>query len=126
MIDHASAGVRDYQKSKEFYTKALAPLGYKLSLDLHEYKVAGFGEADHADFWIGEKDAPGNGHTAFVAKTKEAVDAFHAAGVDAGGRDNGAPGYRKEYSPGYYAAFVHDLDGNNIEVVWHDPNPTAA
>jgi hypothetical protein len=54
------------------------------------------------------------------------VEAFYEAGIGAGGADNGAPGYRKDYSPGYYAAFVHDYDGSNIEVVWHDPNPPAA
>src|SRR5688572_19290477 len=113
MIDHASAGVSDYQKSKEFYTKLLAPLGYKLSADMSEYGVAGFGEGDHADFWIGVRKSVGLDHTAFAAKSKEMVDAFHAAGIAAGGQDNGTPGYRKDYTPGYYAAFVRDLDGNN-------------
>jgi catechol 2,3-dioxygenase-like lactoylglutathione lyase family enzyme len=123
MIDHASSAVSDYNKSKEFYTKLLAPLGYTLLADMPEYHVAGYGDTDHADFWIGQHEHPKPGHTAFRAKNKGEVDAFHKAGLEAGGRDNGAPGYRKEYSPGYYGAFIHDLDGNNIEAVWHDPNP---
>jgi len=126
MIDHASSAVSDYQKSKEFYTKLLAPIGYKLLSDMPEYKVAGYGDSDHSDFWIGENAPVGHGHTAFRVDSKEAVDAFHKAGIEAGGGDNGAPGYRREYSPGYYGAFIHDLDGNNIEAVWHDPNPPAA
>ena len=125
MIDHSSAVISDYQKSKEFYAKALAPIGYKLGADMEEYKVCGFGDTAHSDFWISVKEPTGGGHTAFAVKSKEEVDAFHKAGLEAGGADNGAPGYRKDYGPGYYAAFIHDLDGNNIEVVWHDPNPPA-
>lgn len=126
MIDHASVSVSDYQKSKELYRATLAPLGYALVTDLPEYQVAGFGEGGKSDFWIGQKAPGGAGHTAFAARDKAAVEAFHAAGLAAGGQDNGAPGYRKDYGPGYYAAFIHDYDGNNIEVVWHDPNPPAA
>lgn len=126
MIDHTSVAVGDYQKSKELYQKMLAPLGYTLVTDLPEYQVAGFGEGGRSDFWVGQKAPGGAGHVAFGAHDKAAVDAFHAAGVAAGGSDNGAPGYRKDYSPGYYAAFIHDFDGNNVEVVWHDPNPPAA
>jgi catechol 2,3-dioxygenase-like lactoylglutathione lyase family enzyme len=123
MIDHASASVSDYQKAIEFYSKLLAPVGYKMVADMAEYKVAGFADGSGSDYWIGEKSPAGNGHTAFVAKTKEAVEAFYKAGLEAGGKDNGKPGYRKEYGPGYYAAFIHDFDGNNIEAVWQDPNP---
>lgn len=126
MIDHATVAVSDYQKSKEFYAKLLAPLGYKMAADMAEYNVAGFADGSGSDYWIGVKSPAGNGHTAFAAKDKIAVDEFYKAGVDAGGTDNGAPGYRTDYGPGYYAAFVHDPDGNNIEAVWHDPNPPAA
>lgn len=123
MIDHTSVGVSDYQKGKEFYSKALAPLRYKLAMDFAEYNAAGFGADGGPDFWIGKSDKAGNVHVAFAAKNKEEVEAFYKAGLEAGGADNGAPGYRTQYSPDYYAAFVHDPDGNNIEAVWHDPNP---
>lgn len=125
MIDHASVHVSDIEKSKAFYAKALAPLGYAMLAEYPEYKVAGFGEAPKADFWIsaGEGMEQEN-HVAFAAKDKETVEGFHEAGILAGGTDNGAPGYRKDYSPGYYAAFVKDPDGHNIEVVFHDPNPS--
>ena len=124
MIDHTSVGVSDYHKSKEFYTKALAPLGYTVGMDLAEYKVAGFAHQGGPDFWIGENKGAGGTHVAFAAQSKAEVEAFYKAGTDAGGQDNGAPGYRKEYSPGYYAAFVKDPDGNNIEAVWRDPAGT--
>lgn len=126
MIDHASIAVSDYEKSKELYQKMLAPVGYMLTMDLHEYKVAGFGEGGRSDFWIGQKASAGGGHIAFAARDQASVEAFYRAGLEAGGTDNGAPGYRKEYSAGYFAAFVHDYDNNNVEVVWHDPNPPAA
>ena len=122
MIHHASVSVSDYNKSKEFYAKLLAPLGYTLGTDMPDYKVAGFAQDGAHDFWVGQNTV-GHGHTAFVAKNKEMVAAFHQAGLAAGGKDNGAPGYRKEYAPGYWAAFVHDLDGNNIEAVWQDSSP---
>ena len=122
MIDHTSVSVSDYEKAKEFYKQALAPLGYELGMDLPEYKAAGFKQGERQDFWFGaiEKTAPV--HVAFAAESKEAVDQFYAAGIAAGGKDNGAPGYRTDYSPGYYGAFVHDMDGNNIEAVWRDPS----
>ncbi|HEY0010398.1 MAG TPA: VOC family protein [Candidatus Paceibacterota bacterium] len=121
MIAHTSVAVKDFPKSKELYIKALAPLGYVLGMELAEYGVAGFTHEGQVDFWIGKKDSAGNGHVAFTAASQEEVQAFHKAALEAGATDNGAPGYRKEYSPGYYAAFVHDLDGNNIEAVWMDP-----
>src|SRR4051812_33493002 len=106
MIDHASVKVSDFEKSKAFYSKLLAPIGYKLLSDYAEYKAAGFGEDKNSDFWIGGSDSvEDSNHVAFTAKDKAAVDGFHKAGIDAGGADNGAPGYRKDYSPGYYAAF---------------------
>lgn len=122
MIDHTSVSVSDYQKSRDFYQKALAPLGYKVGTDLPDYKAAGFSQGERSDFWIGgvEKAAPV--HVAFAAENKEAVDKFYAEAIAAGGKDNGAPGYRKDYSPGYYGAFVYDFDGNNVEAVWRDPS----
>lgn len=114
--------VTDFIKAKGLYSKMLSPLGYTLQMDLEEYKTAGFGEGGKTDFWISEKAATINGHVAFKARTKEQVDKFYRAALKEGATDNGAPGYRKDYAPGYYAAFVHDYDGNNIEAVWMDPD----
>ena|ERR1700733_776692 len=124
MIDHTSVGVSDYSKSKEFYLKALAPLGYEIGMDMAEYKAAGFKHGETRDFWIGEVKNPSPIHVAFVAQSQKEVDDFYAAGIAAGGKDNGKPGYRTDYSAGYYAAFVHDPDGSNIEAVWRDPSKT--
>lgn len=125
MIDHAGIHVSDIAKAKEFYSKALAPLGYTMIAEYPEYKVAGFGEGGKADFWLNADGSEQENHVAFAAKDKAAVDGFYKVSLAAGGTDNGAPGYRKDYSPGYYAAFVKDIDGHNIEVVFHDPNPSA-
>jgi predicted lactoylglutathione lyase len=122
MIDHTSVSVSDYEKAKKFYKKALAPLGYELDKDFPDYKAAGFKQGGKSDFWIGGVEKTAAVHVAFAAQNKEEVDAFYAAGIAAGGKDNGAPGYRTDYSPGYYGAFVHDMDGNNIEAVWRDPS----
>ncbi len=124
MIAHTSVAVTDYAKSKEFYKKALAPLGYTLTKDMPEYMAAGFYDGKNTDFWIGQKEGGGGTHVAFEAKNKQEVEAFYKAALEAGGKDNGAPGYRKEYWPGYYAAFVLDPDGSNIEVVWYDYSAT--
>ncbi len=120
MIAHTSVGVKNYSSAKEFYKQLLAPLGYYLDMDVPEFKAAGFKNITR-DFWIGEKEGATGVHVAFLAVSKEAVEAFHKAGLRAGGSDNGLAGYRKEYSPGYFAAFIHDADGNNIEAVWFDP-----
>ncbi|MEA2702027.1 MAG: hypothetical protein QOE22_736 [Candidatus Parcubacteria bacterium] len=121
MIAHTSVAVSDYAKSKELYSKMLAPLGYTVGMDLPEYKAAGFIHDGKQDFWIGESEkAPAGVHVAFTAEGQDQIQAFYDSAIAAGASDNGAPGYRKEYSPGYYAAFVHDLDGNNIEAVWMD------
>lgn len=120
MIAHASVNVSDYQKSKDFYLAALKPLGFNIVKELPEWKVAGFG-VEHGDLWIYGMGCKQGTHVAFHAKNKEEVDAFYKAAMEAGGKDNGAPGYETEYAPGYYAAFVYDLDGNNIEAVWMDP-----
>ena len=125
MIDHISVHVSDFTKAKEMYAKMLAPLGYSIISDLAEWSVAGLGEGGKPDLWLSVREGRHSGHVALAASSKEAVDGFHKAGLEAGGSDNGKPGYRKEYSPGYYAAFIHDMDGNNIEVVFHDPAPSA-
>ena len=123
MIAHTSVGVQEYQKSKEFYQKALAPLGYTIGMDLPEHSACGYKDAQGTqDFWIGVDQNASCTHVAFLAETKEQVDAFYVAALAVGGIDNGKPGYRPHYSAGYYAAFVYDLDGSNIEAVWFDPD----
>lgn len=115
VIEHTGIYVSDYKKAKRFYAAALKPLGYKLSMEYGE--AGGFKQGGHTDFWIMKKGRPQKMHVAFRANNKKAVRDFHAAALKAGGKDNGAPGPRKDYSPTYYAAFVLDKDGNNIEAV---------
>lgn len=128
MINHISLGVSDFPVSKEFFAKSLAPLGYKLLVDKTE--LAGFGIEDvngKRDLWIAPESEyarkPSFSCLAFTAPNKEAVEDFYRAALEAGGIDNGAPGYRAQYGPGYYAAFVLSPNDNyNIEVVFDDPN----
>ena len=121
MIDHVSLHVSNYETAKEFFSKALAPVGYAVIKDFPQWKAAGLGKDGKPDFWIGQKEPIGNNHVAIAADSRADVDAFYAAALAAGGKDNGAPGIRKDYHPSYYGAFVHDADGNNIEVVCHKP-----
>lgn len=118
MIAHTSLPVSDYEKSKTFYVSALAPLGYENNMEYGE--AAGFNDGKNTDFWIGAKPTVVPLHVAFEAKSRDEVEAFYRAALAAGARDNGGPGYRPEYWPGYYAAFVYDPDGHNIEAVWYD------
>ena len=126
MIDHLSLVVRDYDKSKLFYSKALAPTGHAKVVELAASQPgrsasAGFCHADGSDLWISQGASPTTPlHIAFRVPDRAAVDAFHQAGVAAGGQDNGAPGLRAKYHPHYYAAFLIDPDGHNIEAVCHD------
>jgi len=121
MIDHVTAKVGDFEQAKSFYVQALGPLGYSLKAEFPG--AAGFGAADSApDFWIGTNEERGATHIAFSAKDRAAVDAFYDAATAAGAKDNGAPGLRPHYHESYYAAFVHDADGNNIEAVCHLPD----
>lgn len=115
-FDHVGFSVSNFLMSRDFYSAALAPLGISV---LHEGEDwAAFGEGDHVHLWIGVGGpVPKAFHLAFVAKDRAAVHQFHAAATEAGGRDNGAPGLRPNYSPSYYAAFVLDPDGHNIEAV---------
>jgi predicted lactoylglutathione lyase len=123
MIAHTSVAVKDFVKSKELYIKMLAPLAYAIKMDLPDHKAAGFAQDGKMDFWIGEnKEYSAGVHVAFLAHSKEEVENFYKAALEAGAKDNGVPGYRKQYSPGYYGAFVYDFDGNNIEAVWFDPD----
>ncbi len=125
VIDHMSIGVSDLARSRDFYRRALAPLGIEeLSAWSEESTEVAFGPPQLDDFAISthyEVGAPV--HIAFAADSEEQVRAFHAAALEAGGRDNGAPGPRFEYSPGYFAAFVLDLDGHNVEAVYHADEP---
>jgi catechol 2,3-dioxygenase-like lactoylglutathione lyase family enzyme len=117
MIDHVSVRVQDFARLVDFYRAALAPIGYGVMM---EYPGAvGLG-AEMPDLWLMQTDKPLNPtHVALGSKTREAIDAFHAAALAAGGTDNGPPGLRADYHPTYYAAFVRDPEGNNIEVVCH-------
>jgi catechol 2,3-dioxygenase-like lactoylglutathione lyase family enzyme len=126
MIDHIGFPVSDYARSKAFYEQALAPLGYVLLMEIEKNEMGapacGFGVNGNPDFWIGGEGGVGNPvHVAMLANNRGAVDAFHRAALAAGGKDNGAPGLRPQYGPNYYAAFVLDPDGNNIEAVCHAP-----
>ena len=130
MIDHAGINVSDWAKAKTFYDAAFAAIGAKLVYMVPEQftggvKVGGYGR-EKPDFWLHESKETGPGrHYAFVARNRGEVDAFHAAALAAGGKDNGAPGVRP-YHPGYYAAFLLDPDGNNIEAVYHGPGKRSA
>ncbi len=109
--------VRDLARSRTFYERALKVLGVTV---VESSQGPGFA-IDDQDFWITEDElAAGSVHIAFAAPDREAVDAFHAAAVNAGGIDNGRPGLRPHYHSAYYAAFVLDPDGNNVEAVIHD------
>jgi len=125
MIDHIGIVVSDVEKSKVFYTSALAPISYTLIMELPvsvtgTTDVAGFGEPDKPDFWIsGGIPGESSTHVAFNVANREMVDEFYKAAIEAGGTDNGGPGLRPHYHPNYYGAFVLDLDGNNIEAVCH-------
>jgi catechol 2,3-dioxygenase-like lactoylglutathione lyase family enzyme len=113
MYDHLGLNVKNLAKSARFYQAALAPLGH-----VADGGGSGFGPPDAPSLWLYENaEAAGGTHVAFTAASRAAVDEFHAAGLAAGGRDNGAAGLRANYSPTYYAAFLIDPDGNNVEVV---------
>jgi catechol 2,3-dioxygenase-like lactoylglutathione lyase family enzyme len=118
MIAHTSLPVGNYPKSKAFYTEVLKTLGYRNNMEFGE--AAGFNDGKNTDFWISRKKTVVPTHLAFEASSRQQVQAFHAAALAAGATENGKPGYR-DYSPGYYAAFVLDPDGHNIEAVWYDP-----
>jgi catechol 2,3-dioxygenase-like lactoylglutathione lyase family enzyme len=120
IIDHIGFGVADFDKSKQFYIKCLAPLGITL---LHEENDSvGFGKNHKAVYWFGPRHEPCQKmHVAFVAESRAQVDEFYQAALAAGGKDNGAPGIREIYHPTYYGAFVLDPDGHNIEAVCHNP-----
>jgi catechol 2,3-dioxygenase-like lactoylglutathione lyase family enzyme len=133
MIDHLGLTVGDIARATEFFTAALEPLGYGIVMQVSAEETGkgaaiGFGppgaagdfQSGKPSFWIGEGDGTGApAHVAFLAPSREAVDAFYRAALASGGTDNGPPGLRPHYHAGYYAAFVIDADGNNIEAVAH-------
>jgi catechol 2,3-dioxygenase-like lactoylglutathione lyase family enzyme len=129
MIDHLGFTVSDFDRSLAFYTTALAPLGYGLVMEVtaemtgNGSRHAGFGKDRKPDFWIGTgHEATRNGlHVALIAPDRAAVDAFYATALAAGAKDNGPPGIRAQYHPNYYAAFVIDPDGHNLEAVCQTP-----
>ena len=124
MFDHIAVAVSDFAKSKAFYTQALAPTGHskvvEIMMDGGRKPGAGFCHEDGSDLWISQGEPTRPIHLAWRVASRAAVDAFHAAALAAGGRDNGAPGLRPQYPPNYYAAYVLDPDGHNIEAVCHD------
>jgi catechol 2,3-dioxygenase-like lactoylglutathione lyase family enzyme len=126
MIDHIGYAVKDFDRSKAFYTKALAHLAITPLVEVTAEQTGndshvGFGIDRKPFFWIGDGALPASPvHVAFVAKTRAAVEAFYQACIEGGGTDNGSPGLRPQYHPNYYAAFVLDPDGNNIEAVCHN------
>jgi catechol 2,3-dioxygenase-like lactoylglutathione lyase family enzyme len=117
MIDHTAVNVSDQDAAKAFYSAALAPLGYGLAFEAGEFM--GFADANGMDLGVVRRDPVGAAHVAFKCADRATVDAFFAAAIAAGGRDNGAPGLRTHYHEHYYAAFVQDADGNNVEAVCH-------
>lgn len=122
-VDHIGFAVRDFPASRDFYTAALAPLGITVHSSGDDWAL--LGEAGEPQFWFGAAalagPPPGHIHLAFGARNRAQVDAFHAAALIAGGQDNGAPGNREQYHPHYYAAFITDLNGHNLEAVCHAP-----
>jgi catechol 2,3-dioxygenase-like lactoylglutathione lyase family enzyme len=127
MIDHLGIAVRNHAASKAFYLAALAPLGIGVVMEVPKSESGassdhtGLGANGKPFFWITEGQVAGAMHLALVAETRAQVDAFYAAALKAGGRDNGPPGIRAHYHPDYYGAFVMDPNGVNLEAVCHKP-----
>ena len=121
MLDHVGFGVSDYERSKAFYAKALAPLGIELIMEPAE-SAAGFGRNGKPFFWLEATRPPVTQvHVAFACDSRGLVHAFHEAAIAAGGTDCGAPGPRPIYHEHYYGAYVLDPDANNVEAVCHRP-----
>lgn len=120
MFDHLGFGVTNLAESKAFFVKALQPLGAAMVME-GPYGV-GIGANSKPSLWLYEtRERPAHLHIAFAAENRARVDAFYAAAIAAGGRDNGPPGLRPHYHPNYYGAFVTGPDGHNVEAVCHKP-----
>jgi catechol 2,3-dioxygenase-like lactoylglutathione lyase family enzyme len=119
VIDHINIGAADVATSRAFYERALAPLGYAVIFDMPD--GVGMGKDGKPDFFVSNRPSSAPLHIAFAAPDRATVDAFHRAALEAGGRDNGAPGLRPQYHPTYYGAFALDPEGNNVEAVCHRP-----
>jgi catechol 2,3-dioxygenase-like lactoylglutathione lyase family enzyme len=118
-LDHVSLPVKRLAAARKFYEAALGATGMSINLDVGD--AFGMGSKKEKIFWISQKrGATGGAHHAFRVSRRADVDAFHRAGLQAGGSDNGAPGPRPKYGPHYYAAFLKDPEGNNIEVVCYE------
>jgi catechol 2,3-dioxygenase-like lactoylglutathione lyase family enzyme len=119
IIDHLGIAVSDYSRAKEFFSKALAPLGVTFIMEIEGW--AGLGKNGKPELWFGVHTAPQLPmHIAFIADSRAAVREFYDAALAAGGKDNGKPGIREIYHPDYFAAFVIGPDGHNIEAVCHN------
>jgi catechol 2,3-dioxygenase-like lactoylglutathione lyase family enzyme len=130
MLDHIVLNVSDYERSRTFYEQALASLGFSLLVEPRP-GAGGFGTEGKPSFWISDQRRPvsENVHVAFTVQDRATVDAFHAAAVQAGGTDNGAPGVREIYHPTYYGAYVLDPDGTTSRrsaTRLHDSDPCAS
>lgn len=133
MIDHTSLAVTNFKSSAEFYDKTLAALGYEriVTLDLPTVQVIGYGTPPKPSFWISDKgynenEQIGNAqgvHVAFLAPSVAAVEEWHQLCLQLGGHDNGAPGPRADYHPGYYGGFIVDPSGWRIEACFHQYSP---
>jgi catechol 2,3-dioxygenase-like lactoylglutathione lyase family enzyme len=123
MFDHVKIGVSDYSASKAFFLRALEPLGVAVAAEgTPTYGVELCAEGSNASLCLHQtEEKPAHLHLAFTAENRRQVEAFHRAALEAGGKDNGAPGLRPNYHANYYAAFVIGPDGHNIEVVCHEP-----
>ncbi|MGF1510073.1 MAG: VOC family protein [Myxococcota bacterium] len=123
ILSHVSVGTNHFESAIRFYDAALSPLGAQRIFD--EKEVVAYGK-QFPEFWVhapydGHKAKPGNGtHVAFFARSRAEVDAFHAAALKAGGKDEGPPGERPQYGPQYYGCYIRDLDGNKIEATFWD------
>ncbi len=120
MFDHVAIRTRDLDKSVKFYEKALAPLGFKKSVSFDG--GAGFGKHESPSFWIVrmEETPTTAAHFAFSCSSRPEVERFYREAMLAGGQDNGPPEIQEEYGPTYFAAFVLDPNGNNVEAVFHE------
>ncbi len=119
VLDHVGLAVADLAAARAFYTAALEPLGFGVVMEFPG--VIALGLPQQPELWMHQGAPSAPVHLAFHAADRAGVDAFHAAALAAGGTDNGAPGLRPQYHPGYYGAYVLDPDGNNVEAVHHGP-----